>query len=112
VKVKLLLDEDVHLAIAVALRRRGYDVVHVQELDRKGKSDPEQLKYAVENGRCLMSFNVKDFVILHNEYVRNEQEHFGIIVSKQLPIGETLRKILRILQRFSYKSIKNRIEFL
>jgi len=58
----------ISLALAVALRKRGYDVVHVQELDRKGRTDPEQLEYAVENGRCLMSFNVKDFVILHNEY--------------------------------------------
>lgn len=111
-KIKLFLDEDVHLAVALALRKRGYDVVHVQEVERKGKSDSEQLRYAVEKERCLCSFNVKDFVMLHNEYVQNEQEHFGIIVSKQLPIGETIRKLLRVLQLFSYEYIKNQIEFL
>ena len=81
-KVKLLLDEDVHFSLAIALRTRGFDVVHVQELERKGMSDREQLNFAVVNERCLLSFNVRDFVILHNEYVKSDQKHFGIIVSK------------------------------
>lgn len=96
-KIKLFLDEDVPLAVALALRKRGYDVVHVQELGRKGKPDSEQLRYAVERERCLLSFNVKDFVLLHNEYVQNGQDHSGIIVSKQLSIRETIRKLLRVL---------------
>lgn len=111
-KIKLFLDEDVPLAVALALRKRGYDVVHAQELNRKGKSDFEQLRYAVEEERCLLSFNVKDFVLLHNKYVKNEQDHFGVIVSKQLPIGETIRRVLKVLQLFSHESIKSQIEFL
>ncbi len=69
-KVKLFLDEDVHFALAIALRKRGYDVIHAQELQRKGKSDDEQLSYAIKEKRCLFSFNVKDFVLLHNKYVQ------------------------------------------
>ncbi len=113
-KIKLLLDEDVHAALAVALRKRGYDAVHISELNRKGKSDYEQLTYAVEQERCLFSFNVKDFVLLHYDYVTHEQDHFGIIVSKQLSVGQTLHKLLNILKRFSHESvkIKNHIEFL
>jgi predicted nuclease of predicted toxin-antitoxin system len=111
-KIKLLLDEDVHLAVAVALRKRGYDVVHVQELDRKGKTDPEQLRYAVEQERCMVSFNMKDFVLLHNHYVQNVQSHFGIIVSKQIPVGTTIHELLKVLQHFSQNSIKNQIQFL
>jgi len=45
-----------------------------------------------------MTFNVKDYVLLHNEYVQLEKEHWGIIVSKQLPIGEILRRILNVFQ--------------
>ena len=41
-KIKLLWDEDVHLSVAIASRKRGYDVVHVQEVERKGKTDAEQ----------------------------------------------------------------------
>lgn len=106
------MDEDVHLPVALALRKRGYDVIHIQELDRKGKSDSSQLKYSERKERCLFSFNVKDFVLLHNEYVKNGQDHYGIIVSKQYSIGETIRRLLKIMQLYSHESIKNRIEFL
>ena len=42
-KIQLFLDEDVHSGLAHALRKRGYDVLHAQELDRKGRSDLDQL---------------------------------------------------------------------
>jgi predicted nuclease of predicted toxin-antitoxin system len=111
-KVKLMLDEDVHLELASALRKRGYDAIHVQELARKGLSDRKQIEYAVEQESCIFTFNVKDFVLLHNEYVVNEKEHFGIIVASQLPIGEALRRLLALLQRSSEESMKNMLEFL
>jgi predicted nuclease of predicted toxin-antitoxin system len=64
VRARLFLDEDIHFGLAATLRKRGYDVVHAQESGRKGRSDREQLEYAVDDGRCLVSFNVKDFVLL------------------------------------------------
>jgi predicted nuclease of predicted toxin-antitoxin system len=66
-KIKLFMDEDVYLALALAIRKRGYDAVHVSELNLKGKSDDEQLRYAIEDQRCIFSFNIKDFVLLHHE---------------------------------------------
>lgn len=111
-KVKLLLDEDVQLDLASALRKRGYEAIHVQELGRKGRSDREQIEYAIEQESCMFSFNVKDFVLIHNDYVISEKEHFGIIVSPQLTIGEALRRLLALLQRISHESIKNVLEFL
>lgn len=111
-KVKLLLDEDVHLGLASALRKRGYDAVHVQELARTGRSDREQMEYAIAQESCIFTFNVKDFVLLHNDYAINEREHFGIIVSSQLPIGEALRRLLAMLQRSSLDSMKNILEFI
>ncbi|NIA12073.1 MAG: hypothetical protein GWP10_20705 [Nitrospiraceae bacterium] len=47
-KVKLFLDEDVHSGLAHALRKRGYNVIHAQELDRKGRSDSDQLLFAIQ----------------------------------------------------------------
>ncbi len=108
----LLLDEDVHFLLSSALRKRGFDVIHTQEMDGKGKTDSEQLTFAVEKSRCIFSYNIKDFVILHNEYVENGQEHCGIIVSKQLSLGETLHRLLRLLHQYSKKSMNNRLEFL
>jgi predicted nuclease of predicted toxin-antitoxin system len=48
-KIKLLLDEDVHAALVEQLRRRGIDTIHVQEVNRKGETDPEQLEKNHEN---------------------------------------------------------------
>ncbi|QTA92224.1 DUF5615 family PIN-like protein [Desulfonema magnum] len=111
-KIKLLLDEDVHLALADSLHRRGYDVVHIQEMKRKGKSDAEQLAMAVFQKRCLFSFNVKNFVILHNQYVNEKREHWGIFASKQIPVGEALRKLLYKLGNTSHEAMKNQLKFL
>jgi predicted nuclease of predicted toxin-antitoxin system len=41
VKIRFFLDEDVHAELSHALRNRGFDVLHAQELKRKGKTDGE-----------------------------------------------------------------------
>ncbi len=111
-KIRLFLDEDVHLGLSTALRKRGYDVIHAQELDRKGRSDRAQLFLSAEQERCLFTFNVRDFVILHNEQIKAQKEHWGIIVSKQLSFKESMSRLLRFLQRYSKEQMKNRLDFL
>lgn len=111
-KIELFLDEDVHSGLAHALRKRGYDAIHAQELDRKGRSDSDQLLFAVQQERCFFTYNVRDFVILHNQYAKNRQEHWGIIVSKQLPFRETISRLLRLLQHTAKETMKNHLEFL
>jgi len=111
-KLKLFLDEDVHTGLAHALRQRGFDVVHAQDLKRKGKSDSEQLALAVQEERCLVTFNIMDFILLHNQYVGQNKEHWGIIVSKQMPIGETLKRLLKKVGLATQTDFKNRIDFL
>ena len=91
-KPRLFVDEDVHGLLASALRKRGHDAIHAGEKQRRGASDENQLVFAAEGRRCLVTFNVGDFVQLHNRWVTEGREHAGIIVSKQLPIGESLRR--------------------
>lgn len=84
-KLRLFLDEEDHAALAVALRKRGHDAVHTLEEKRLGLSDESQLNFATEENRCLVTFNVGDFVRLHNRWIDEGREHAGIIASKQLP---------------------------
>ena len=44
--IRLYLDEDVPETIAMALRLRGYDVITVKEVSKKGFTDLEQIQYA------------------------------------------------------------------
>lgn len=111
-KPKLYLDEDVHADLAVALRKRGFDVVYTQEIDKKGNDDIEQLDYAVKEERCILSYNVRDFVLLHNYFIKNNLSHFGIILSRQKPIKETLSDVLKLLQNSSQEKLKNKVLFL
>lgn len=111
-KLRLFLDEDVHTALAAALRKRGHDAVHALEEKRLGLSDESQLSFATSENRCLVSFNVGDFVRLHNRWVTEGREHAGIIVSKQLPVGESLRRLLVLVQREEAESMRGQIRFL
>lgn len=58
-----------------------------------------------------MTFNVGDFVRRHNRWVEAGREHAGIIVSKQLPVGEMLRRLLVLRQKESSQSLKGRCAF-
>ncbi len=110
--VRLFLDEDVHTALAVALRKRGHDAIHALDERRLGMSDVSQLTFAAAQDRCLVSFNVGDFVRLHNRWVTEGLEHAGIIVSKQLPVGESLRRLLALLGKEDAQSLRGQIRFL
>jgi hypothetical protein len=110
--LRLLLDEDVHLGLAAALRKRGYDVVHVGEKGRLGGSDNAQFEYALKTNRCFVTFNVGDFVQLHNRWMEAGLEHHGIVVSRQVPIGEALRRLLVLLNAQNASSIRGQLLFL
>jgi len=110
--IRLYLDEDVHESIAPALRRHGYDVLTVREADRRGVPDAEQLAYAADQGRTLFSFNATDYIALHLAYLAQEREHAGIIVVKQSPIGDTVRRLLNLLNQVSAGEIRNQLRWL
>lgn len=110
--INLLIDEDTHLALADALRKRGYDAIHVREVGRLGLDDEEQLEYANQQGRCFLTFNRGEFVVWHGKYVTAGREHYGIIVSSQKPIGQLLRQMLAFLQAHSAGEVRSQLFFL
>ena len=109
-RISFLLDEDVHPMLAEALQKRGIDAVHVQELARKGIDDLSQLIYAAEQNRCLVSFNKKDFALLHYKYMDEGSSHAGIVVSNQCSIGELLSKLILLAEVYFAKEMVNHIE--
>lgn len=61
------------------LRQRGYDTLSVHELGRNGLTDAEQLDLAAEDGRCLITGNIEDFVALTHAYQAEGRRHTGVI---------------------------------
>ncbi|TAL22918.1 MAG: hypothetical protein EPN94_10255 [Nitrospirae bacterium] len=111
-KISLYLDEDVRVLLAEILRSRGYDASHVLDIGRTGKSDDEQLAFAVRYKKAILTHNVRDYRILSKSYEAMEKEHFGIIVSEQIPFNELLRRTLKFLSSNTKDSIKNRLIWL
>jgi hypothetical protein len=110
--IRLYLDEDVHKRLATALRLRQFDVTSVHELGRKGLSDEAQLQFATQEGRALFTYNVADFVQLHLDWLARGQTHAGIILSDQLPLGETLRRLLRLLNHITADEMRGQAYWL
>jgi len=110
--IRLYLDEDVHRRMASALRLRHFDVVSAHEVRRWGLSDEEQLSYAAAEGRALFTYNAADYLQLHLDWLRSGQQHQGIIVSDQLPIGETVRRLLSLLNRVTADEMRNELRWL
>lgn len=107
--IHLYLDEDVFKAVAPALCARGFDAVSVHDLRHYGWSDAEHLTYAVAEGRALFTFNATDYIALHAAYMSEGKSHAGIIVAKQLPIRETIRRLLDLLNRVTADEVRDQL---
>lgn len=98
-KIALYTNEDITYVLAQSLRARGFDAVSTHEVDMREYSDEEQLAYAVSQGRAILSFNISHYIKLAEQYATANKEHYGIILSVQLPISPLLRRTLKCLIR-------------
>jgi predicted nuclease of predicted toxin-antitoxin system len=110
--IRLFLDEDVWPGLAAALRERGFDAVHAHEVERGGLPDADQLAYAAQAGRAILTHNAKDFVPLAAEWFFEGRAHAGIILSPQIEKGELVRRVLNLLRALSEQEIANAVRFL
>jgi predicted nuclease of predicted toxin-antitoxin system len=103
--MRLLLDECLSHVIAEQLRRRGYDVVSVQEIDRRNLSDAEQMGYAAEQRRAFVTYNVVHFEELIIDWFEQGRSHYGVILIKEESIrrndfGGLIRALAALLDRY------------
>lgn len=92
---RLHLDADASIkALQATLVARGHDVTHTpNEWLVRDASDETQLLQATAQGRCIFTFNVRDFVVLARRYPR----HGGIILAAQA--SWTLSDLIAALDR-------------
>ena len=79
--------------MAVGLARRGVDVLTVQEAERRGFEDTEQLQFATANNRVIVTFD-RDFLVLSDQGL----EHAGIVfcVASKYSIGQMIQSLLLV----------------
>lgn len=105
----LYMDENVDLLVAFMLQAQGFDVVTTHDHHREGTSDPEQLAYAVQQKRCLVTHNRNDFVSLHTQYINENREHLGIVVAIQRRPGEVAGRIAHLLDTYTADEIAGQL---
>jgi Domain of unknown function (DUF5615) len=62
--IRLYADQHYPAPVIAGLCRRGIDVLTAQDANLCGASDPDQLAFATQQGRVLISFD-SDFLHLH-----------------------------------------------
>lgn len=115
VQIRWYIDEDaMRSAFVTALREAGLDVVTVADVDRLGASDAEQLAWATQQSRILYTFNVKDFSLLHTQWLIQGKSHAGIMVvpRQRYSIGEQLRGLRNLTVKRSAEEMVNQLVYL
>lgn len=109
---KLFLNEHLSPRLSTQLRKHGFDAASSQEAKRLSDTDDEQLEFAVSEQRALVTFNAGDFVRLHERYLAEGKDHWGIILSTEESISVLLHRLLRLLNSISADELKNQIRWL
>ncbi|MGH2396777.1 MAG: DUF5615 family PIN-like protein [bacterium] len=100
------MDEDVDVLLAELVRRRGFEVTTTQDASQIGKSDAEQLKYAVYHKKTLMTHNRADFEKLAQNYFQIGRAHCGIIIAVRRTPYELARRLLGILNHVTPREME------
>jgi hypothetical protein len=114
-ELRLHFDEDAEAhALVRALRDRALDVTTSSEAGLIEISDEAQLLWATEKSRALLTYNAADFCRLHGEFMKAGRHHAEIIVAEQqrLPVGEMMRRVLRLRAALDAETMRDRLEFL
>jgi hypothetical protein len=85
--MRLYLDDDCAGKLLIQLlSAAGHDVVGPVDVGLAGVDDPVHLRYAVRDGRVLLTRNYRDFENLHDLILECRGHHRGILISrKDLP---------------------------
>lgn len=87
-------------------------VLTTVEAGNLGKSDHEQLAYASEHHRALVTHNRVDFERLADAYFTNGQTHGGIIIAVRRHPRELADRRRQLLDQFTADETDNQLIYL
>src|SRR3954453_12996093 len=110
--VRLYFDRHIIARLADDLRGRGYDVLTTEKAGLDTATDEQQLAFATDAGRAILTFNIRDFAPLHEQWSAAGRSHAGIIVPRQLgsrQYGVLLQRMLRLLNHLTAEELTSNI---
>jgi hypothetical protein len=107
--LRFYLDENLQVAIAEQLKRRGIEAFTVRDLGALGSEDTHHLIRATEMNCVLCTFDT-DYVQLANSDV----EHAGIIIGQPEKhwIGQWVKGLSLYHTIYTAEEMRNRLEYL
>lgn len=109
---KLHLNENLSPRLASQLRQFGFDVTSTVEMNMIGAPDVEQLAFAASAERAIVTFNHRDFVPLHEQFLAEGTVHWGIVLSTEETVDVLRRRLLRLLNTLASDELKSQIRWL
>ncbi|MEQ9618789.1 MAG: DUF5615 family PIN-like protein [Deltaproteobacteria bacterium] len=106
---ELYLDEDVDVLVARLIEAHGFSVITTRDAGQLGNTDIEQLNFAVNNGKTLLTHNRVDFELLAKNFADISREHSGIIIASRNSPYEIVRRLLLILNQVTADEMKNQV---
>ncbi len=110
--ISLYLDEDVDVLIADLVKAYGFEATTTRQAEQLGKSDEDQLTYAVDNGMTLLTHNRVHFERLATTYFNQGKDHRGIIIAVQRSPYEITQRLLKILNHLKPDEMKNQLRYI
>lgn len=106
-------DEHVHEGIVVGLRRRGMDVVTVQDLGLEGTDDEDLLLIATRETRLMLTSD-KDFLRIHTKWLRAAKDHTGIAYwpGGGVGVGYVIRRVEEYAKTTTPAEARNALEYI
>lgn len=109
--IEFYLDEDVSTLVADLIRARGFALTTTYEAGQGGRSDEEQLNYAISRRATLVTHNRADFELLARHHFQSGLKHYGIVIAVQRPAHEIARRLLIILDQVTADEIEDQIRY-
>lgn len=110
--IRLYLDEDVNVLVADLLQARGFDVLTARDAGQLHAKDAEQLAYAVNQSRTLVTHNRTDFEELVQSYFGLGQTHYGVIFAVRRSPQEIAQRLLIILNQVTSDEMQNQVRYI
>lgn len=115
--MRLLLDAHVSgKRVGRRLQELSHDVRAADDPELEGMSDPDILELAAAEGRVLVTFNVRDFAPLLQEWDEAQRSHAGVILvpssMRHEQFGLIIRGILETIGELSQEDWIDRTAWL
>ena len=110
--IELYLDEDVHVLVAELIKAKGFQALTTRDAGQLQNSDPQQLTYAINHQKTLVTHNRVDFEQLAQEYFEQDKKHYGVILAVRHSPQEIARRLLIVLNNVTADEMENQVRYI